>query len=67
MIRKPTAAQIRAYRDKHNCSLQQAKRVMLRHWRTETLEVLQIQYMVGRPDIALKNLIAYMTELENME
>lgn len=65
MIRKPAPRQIRAYHDKHGCSLQEAKAALMKQWRLETLAVLNIQATtLNRPDVAVVGLIEYLTELE---
>ncbi len=64
-ILKPTAAQIRAYRDQHGCSLQEAKAVLLKQWRLEVLEVLRVQCVIGEHAIALHGVIGYLKDLES--
>lgn len=42
-IRKPTARQIRAYRNEKECSLAEARAVIWKQWRSDNLEALRIQ------------------------
>lgn len=40
---KPDAAAVRAYRDEHECSIQEAKATLKREWRAEQLADLRLR------------------------
>lgn len=63
-IRKPTGAQIKAYRDKHGCGMLDAKAALMKEWRKEVLTVLAVQCSIGAHDIAVAGLIEYLLALE---
>lgn len=65
MIRKPTVARIKAYRDKRGCSLQEAKAVLMKQWRTESLTVLLTQAKLFNSTVAVAGLIEYLLALES--
>lgn len=43
MRTKPTAADVRAYRDHHECGLSEAKAALLCDWRRDTLQGLRVR------------------------
>jgi hypothetical protein len=61
---KPNAAAVRAYRDQHECSLQEAKSATIKQWRVEQLQALRQccdRYMTLAPAITI--IVADLIEL----
>lgn len=63
-IRKPTAAQIKAYRDEHGCGITEARAALMKQWRKEVLTVLRVQCEIGFTHQALTDLIEYLLVVE---
>lgn len=63
-IRKPTAAQIKAYRDENNCGMVEAKARLMKEWRKEVLTVLLVQCELAQHHV-LRDLVEFLLITEN--
>lgn len=61
---KPDNAAVRAYRDEHQCSLFEAKTVLLKKWRREQLDQIRDLSLYGETGLAyaFRDLIDLLSE-----
>ena len=64
-IRKPTTEQLRQHMAQHHCGMAEAKRKLMKQWRTEMLELVAFRLAIGDHASALEDILAYLIEVEN--